>query len=191
MAAIGPVASVNAPTSTGPIRCNRGTTLEVNAVMAQPQTDQLITWLNDAHAMETGLISILEAHASQFAGTFPAAADRLRRHIDETQQHARRLEQCLFQLGKQPSAIKSGLSSVIGAVEGSSTAIFRDQLVKDALADYASEQFEVACYTALVQVAEDLDYPEIARLCRQNLEEDKAMANWLLQQVPTVARQAA
>ena len=159
--------------------------------MAQPQTDQLISWLNDAHAMESGLISILEAHAAQFDRGFPKAAQRIRRHILETQQHAQRVEECLRHLGSQPSSIKSGLSSLIGAVEGSSTAIFRDQLVKDTLTDYASEQFEVACYTALVRVAEDLGYTEIATLCRQNLQEDKAMAEWVLQQLPGVASQAA
>jgi ferritin-like metal-binding protein YciE len=159
--------------------------------MAQPTLDQFTSWLNDAHAMESGLISILEAHASQFGNTMPHAADRMRRHITETQQHAQRIEECLRFLGTQPSTVKSGLSSLIGALEGSSTALFSDQLVKDALADYASEQFEVACYTALVRVAEELGYPEIAQRCRQNLNEDKAMADWLLQQVPLVATRAA
>ena len=141
--------------------------------------------------MESGLISILEAHASQFDRSLPKAAERIRRHIMETQQHAQRVEECLRHLGSQPSRIKSGLSSIIGAVEGPSSAIFRDQLVKDTLTDYASEHFEVACYTALVRVAEELGYTQIASLCRQNLQEDKAMAEWLLQQVPGVVTQAA
>ena len=83
--------------------------------------------------------------------------------------------------------MKSTLSSLIGSVEGATTAIFCDQLVKDALADYASEQFEVGCYTALVSTATQLGYPEIARLCRLNLEEDAQMAAWVLQQLPAIA----
>jgi ferritin-like metal-binding protein YciE len=69
--------------------------------------------------------------------------------------------------------------------------IFRDQLVKDALADYASEQFEIACYTALVSIATELGHHQIVKLCKQNLEEDQAMAAWLLQQLPGVVRHDA
>jgi ferritin-like metal-binding protein YciE len=61
--------------------------------------------------------------------------------------------------------------------------------VKNTLLDYASEQFEVPCYTALMNAAIELGYPEVAKLCRQNLEEDRAMAEWLLQQVPAVVSQ--
>jgi ferritin-like metal-binding protein YciE len=143
--------------------------------MARNGTDQLATWLDDAHAMESGLISILQVHASHVSH-LPDAVQRLERHVVETQQHVERLNECMRLLGTAPSGIKSALSSVIGSVEGASTAIFRDEVVKDALADYASEQFEVACYTALVSMATALDYPDIARLCNQNLQEDRAMA---------------
>ena len=150
------------------------------------ETDQLVTWLDNAYAMETGLIGILENHASHFNRDMPAAARRMQQHIVETQQHAQRLQECLRLLNASPSGVKSTLSSLMGTVEGAATTMFRDQLVKDALADYASEQFEVGCYTALVSVATDLGYPEVARLCQQNLAEDQAMAAWLLQQLPHV-----
>jgi ferritin-like metal-binding protein YciE len=84
--------------------------------------------------------------------------------------------------------VKSTLSSVIGSVEGATTALFRDQLAKDALSDYASEQFEVGCYTALSVAARELGHPDIADLCEQNLQEDLDMARWLQQSLPeTVA----
>ncbi len=121
----------------------------------------------------------------------PAAARRIEQHIVETQQHIQRLQDCLRLLNATPSGVKSTLSSLIGSVEGATTAVFRDQLVKDALADYASEQFEVGCYTALVSAATQLGYGEIARLCRLNLEEDSQMATWLLQQLPTVVARDA
>jgi ferritin-like metal-binding protein YciE len=153
--------------------------------MAQTAIEQLVTWLDDAHAMETGLVGILQSHASHFT-EFPGAADRIRRHVTETEQHARRLEQCLAQLGAAPSGVKSTLSSLMGTIEGASTVMFRDRLAKDVLADYAAEQFEVACYTALVSVALRLGYTDVARLCEDNLREDMAMAEWLLEQVPDV-----
>lgn len=153
------------------------------------RTDQLINWLDDAYAMENGLIGILQTHASQFGDVSPNASRRLQQHVVETQQHAQRLTDCLRILNTAPSAVKSGVSSVIGTLEGSATAMFRDTLVKDALADYASEQFEIACYTALIAAATELGHPEVARLCRMNLEEDRAMGEWLLQQLPAVVSQ--
>jgi ferritin-like metal-binding protein YciE len=147
-------------------------------------TDQLIAWLDDAYAMESGLVPILQTHAGHFTSALPNTARRLQLHIVETQQHADRIKECLHLLDARPSGIKSSLSSMIGAVEGATTAVFRDQLVKDTLADYAAEQFEVGCYTALVAAATALGYPNVARLCRQNLDEDQAMATWLLQQIP-------
>jgi ferritin-like metal-binding protein YciE len=154
-------------------------------------TDQLVSWLDDAHAMESGLIPILQSHATHFGDRMPNAASHIQQHIVETQQHVQRLEQCLRLLNATPSRVKSTLSSVIGSIEGSSTAFFRDQLVKDALADYASEQFEVGCYTALVSAATQLGYIEVARLCQQNLVEDRAMSEWLLQQLPAVVSRDA
>jgi ferritin-like metal-binding protein YciE len=139
--------------------------------------------------METGLVSILQNHAAQFDNSLPTAAARLREHIRETQQHADRLRQCLQLLNATPSSVKSTLSSLVGYVEGSSTLVFRDPLVKDTLTDYGSEQFEVACYTALVAAANELNYPQIAALCQENLDEDLDMAVWLLEQIPTVIKQ--
>ena len=153
--------------------------------MAQTAIEQLVSWLDDAHAMESGLVAILQAQAPHFS-EFPDASARLQRHITETQEHALRLERCLSQLGRTPSGVKSTLSSLMGMIEGATTTIFHDRLAKDVLADYAAEHFEVACYTALVNVAERLGYSDIARLCEQNLREDKAMADWLLSQLPDV-----
>jgi ferritin-like metal-binding protein YciE len=153
---------------------------------AQTPNEQLITWLDDAHAMENGLIGILQNHATHFANRMPDAASRISQHIVETQQHAQRLRECLRILGASPSGVKSTLSSIVGSIEGATTFMFRDQLVKNALADYASEQFEVACYTALVSAATRLGHADVAELCQQNLEEDQMMAAWLLQQIPLV-----
>lgn len=150
-------------------------------------TDQLIAWLDDAYAMETGLISILQNHAAHFNPVMPSAARRIQQHIVETQQHAQRLHECLRLMNATPSRVKSTLSSLMGTVEGASTAVFRDQLVKDALADYASEQFEIGCYTALVSIAVELGQMQVAQLCKLNLAEDRAMASWLLEQLPHVA----
>ena len=149
------------------------------------EIQQLIAWLDDAHAMERGLAPILRSHVTHFE-RMPEIATRLLEHIEQTDTHAERVRRCLMILDANPSSAKSAFSSLIGTVEGVSTAVFADQIVKDALADYGAEQFEVGCYTALISAATRLGYPEIAELCAQNLEEDQDMAEWLLEQIPEI-----
>src|SRR5918993_3920402 len=148
--------------------------------------DQLIAWLNDAYAMEQGLLPVLQNHASSVQRTMPAAAARMHEHIAETSTHAARVEQCLRVLGTTPSTAKSTLSQVLGTVQGITTGIFADAPVKNALTDYSAEQLEVACYRALVTAARQLGHEEIAKLCEMNMQEDEAMALWLRDQIPDV-----
>jgi ferritin-like metal-binding protein YciE len=155
--------------------------------MAHPQ---LTAWLDDAYSMEHGLIPILQAHADGLDAAIPGAAGVIREHIAETRQHAERVKRCLQLLNATPSEVKSTLSSVVGAIEGRATRAFRDELVKNALADYATEQFEIACYRSLVAAARQLGYPEIADLCEQNLRDEERMARWLDGQLPGLVGRA-
>ena len=68
---------------------------------------------------------------------------------------------------------------MMGPVQGITTGLFSDALVKDALADLATERFEVGCYDALIAAADYLGEVEVAALCLQNRIEDDAMAAWL------------
>jgi ferritin-like metal-binding protein YciE len=148
--------------------------------------DLLISWLNDAYAMEQSLLPVLENHASDAERDMPEAAARIRQHIEETRNHASRVEECLRMLNQQPSGVKSTLAAIMGSVQSVTTGMFRDEPIKNALADYGSEQFEVACYHALVAGALQLGYSDIARLCEENMREDLKMADWLQEQIPEV-----
>lgn len=150
--------------------------------------DTLISWLSDAHAMETHLLPVLRNHAKD-ARVNPQIQRRLEQHISETEQHAERMRQAVERFGTSPSAIKSTLGSLMGNIQSVSTGIFSDELVKNALTDYSAEQFEVAAYKALIAGAEDLGETEVARLCRENLREDEDMARFLDQQLPSIVHQ--
>ena len=158
--------------------------------------DLLISWLNDAYAMERTLIPILQNHAKDAETGMPEATARIRQHIDETQTHAQRLEQCLRILGTTPSTVKSAMGTAMGTAQSVMTGMFSDEVIKNALSDYGAEQFEVGSYTALIAAAEQSGHDEIARLCGENLREDQLMAAWFEQQIPkvvaqTVARRSA
>jgi ferritin-like metal-binding protein YciE len=149
--------------------------------------DTLIAWLNDAYAMEESLVPVLENHAKD-AKAFPAVQARIQEHADETRQQAERVKLCLEELGEKPSAAKSALGKVFGTLHAPGTGMYDDELVKNALMDFATEAFEMACYEALAVAAQDGGHERIAELCRQNFAEEEAMAEWLREQLPETVR---
>jgi ferritin-like metal-binding protein YciE len=149
---------------------------------------QLAAWLDDAYTMEQGLLPILQQHADALAAAIPGAEARIREHVSETRQHAERVKRCLQLLNETPSQLKSTLSGFVGSLEGRATGVFRDQLVKNALADFASEQLEIGCYRALAVAARELGHAEIAGMCDQNLRDEERMAAWLDEQLPAIVR---
>ena len=151
--------------------------------------DQLISWLNDAYAMETGLVPILQNHAED-AKSDRDAAERIARHAEETKRHADRVKACVEKLGGRAASVRAGVSAVIGGFESLATAPFRDELVKNALMDYASEHFEIACYTALITAARKAGREDIARVCDEILTEERVMAHWLEGHIPLVVEEA-
>lgn len=149
--------------------------------------DQLVSWLNDAYSMERSLLMVLENHAKD-GRDFPEIKTRDEQHLAETRHHADNLERCLAILGEKPSKTKGAIGSVMGKVQGAASGAFRDEIVKNFLSDYAAEHMEIACYESLIVAAEELGYPEIARMCRENLADEEDMAAWLKERIPEVTR---
>ena len=143
----------------------------------------VIAWLNNAHAMEQGIAEVLERHAAD-AKDQPQMHGRLQQHLDETRRHADLVKGCMERMGEKPSGIKTGMASVMGAVQGMSTKMAQDTLIKNTLHDYGTEHFEIACYTSLIAAAQDLGDQEMARVCQEILREEQAMADFLFQQIP-------
>ncbi len=143
-----------------------------------------MSWLNDAYSLEQSLIQTLENHASQ-AKDHPQVQARIQQHIEETRRHADLVKGCIERLGGSTSSIKSGMSSVIGTVQGMSTGMSKDALVKNVLSDYSAEQFEIASYSSLITAAEAQGDVETARICQDIRQDEEAMAIWLAQQIPT------
>jgi len=147
--------------------------------------DLIIGWLNDAHAMELGIAQVLERHAAS-AADHPQIQAGLEKHLGETRRHADLVKGCVERLGGDTSAVKSGMASVMGAMQGMTTKIAADELLKNALHDYGTEHFEIACYTSLIAAAEATSDRETERVARQILREEEAMAASLAQQIPMI-----
>ena len=152
------------------------------------EKDLLISWLNDAHGMENALIKVLE-HQVKDAQDFPHVQAKLEQHLEQTRRHAEMVKGCIDTLGGKTSTIKTGMATLFGQMQAISTGPAKDEMVKNALADYAAENFEVASYTALVRAAQELGDLQTARVCQQILQEDEEMALWLRQNLPTLVQQ--
>lgn len=150
--------------------------------------DHLISWLNDAYSMEQALIPILENHAED-AKDHPELQRRIQRHVEETRRHAELVESCVKRLGEETSTTKNILGSMFGTMQSVATGMFNDELVKNALMDYATENFEIASYNALMIAATELGDQQTADVCREILHDEMNMADFLRNNMPTVVRE--
>jgi ferritin-like metal-binding protein YciE len=151
------------------------------------QKEELVNWLNDAYSMEITNAKILEGHIKDMS-EFPDIQSRLKQHLGETRMHAQRLNDCITEIGEKVSSTKKGLGNVMGILKGRSSSVFQDDVVKDVLSESATEHFEVACYKSLIAAAEEMNQPRVMQICRENMGEDQAMADWVDSQVPLVTR---
>jgi ferritin-like metal-binding protein YciE len=160
----------------------------MNDRMMDNQRDTLATWLKDAYAMEQGIVEILERQIEQM-DDMPDAQEKILQHLELTKTQADRVRACVERLGDDVSHVKSGLANFLGAVQGMSTVMANDKIVKNALANYAIEHFEIASYMANAAAARDLGYEDIASVCETIIMEEQDMADWLEMQLPMLTRQ--
>lgn len=152
------------------------------------QKETLLSWLNDAYSMEKGLVQVLENHAKD-AKDHPEAHRKISEHLEVTRRHADMVEQCIARLGGSTSTLKTAMGTVSGFVQGRSTGAAPDELVKNALSDYAAEHFEIACYRALIVAARALGINDVVQICEQILRDEEDMARWLEKQLPITVQE--
>jgi ferritin-like metal-binding protein YciE len=154
----------------------------------QDPRETLMGWLNDAYAMEKGLVQVLENHANDVKDR-PEMYRRIAQHLEETKMHAERVRDCVQHLGGDVSTMKTAMGAVSGFFQGRSTGASPDELVKNALADYASEHLEIASYRALIVAARALGEQHVVQVCEGILRDEEEMARWLEQSLPTVVQE--
>lgn len=147
--------------------------------------DELIDWLRDAYAMEKAMELALKKQIDN--DNLPMAArEQASIHFTETQGHAEAVHACLHKLGADTSSLKTVVAKGVELVKSAGTMFAHDEHIKDILAAYASEHFEIACYTALQTAAKEAGIPEISDTCELILKEEKAMAKFLDQNLPAI-----
>jgi ferritin-like metal-binding protein YciE len=157
-------------------------------------TDTLTTLftvgLRNAHAVEKQALSIMTPQVSRIEH-YPEVADRLRQHIDETNNQIARLDELLEQFDTSGSVLKDAALSFSGTMAALAHTPAGDEIVKNSFANYAFEHFEIASYKSLLVMAEDGGFTGATPLLQQSLGEEQSMAQWIDESLPLVTRRYA
>jgi ferritin-like metal-binding protein YciE len=159
-----------------------------NGRAAGKARDIYIVGLRNQHAVENQAIELLERQVGRLEN-YPEMAERMRQHLEESRTQARRIEELLGGLGASHSTIKDTALSVFGNLLALGHAPASDEVIKNTLANYAFEHYEIASYQALLTLAEAAGHSAGPSPLRQSLQEEQRMAQWIADHMaPTVLR---
>ena len=148
----------------------------------------LVDWLRDAHAMEKQAEKMLQSQAHRLE-SYPQLQRRIEEHIDETLNQSKKLEHCLTLLGADTSTFKDMGAELTAFGQAVGGMMAEDEVVKGGIASYAFENFEIASYKAIIKAAEMASQPEVAQVCKEILQEEIAMADWLSKHMDETTQQ--
>jgi ferritin-like metal-binding protein YciE len=143
--------------------------------------------LRNQHAVEHQAIELLERQVGRLEN-YPEMRARMQRHIEESREQARRLEELLAGHDTSHSAFKDTMMSIVGnlAAIGHSTA--SDEVVKNTFANFAFEHYEIASYSSLLTLAELVGDTSAHTALSTSLREEREMAQWIADHLDDTVR---
>ena len=154
---------------------------------------KLIQWLNEAFAKEAELEADLTAHIALTQK--PSYKKRLQKHLTETRDHKRRVASRIKKLGGQASGGVNlpGVPGTVGEVAGKAVAAVKGQVgaaraavteqaethLRNAQEELREEHVEIALYTRIVTLAEEVGDRETAQLAKAIRRDEERMAKFL------------
>jgi len=156
---------------------------------------KLVQYLSEAYAKEKELETALEAHIAMT--TRMPYKKRLRQHLTETKAHGRKLESRIKKIGGGGPQL---VDKVAGQAAGKVKALAKgpahalrgvgeaEKMLKNAKTEYWNEHEEIATYTAIETLADQLGDKETAKLAREIRREEERMAKFLEGQIPILTK---
>lgn len=157
---------------------------------------KIVRHLNEAHATETGLIRQLQGQIP----TTPAGSYRtaLERHLEETRDHAERVQRRLGELGEAANPLLAGLGMAeslmaqwlavakvpFDLVRGSGG---EERILKNAKDSAAAEALQLATYTAIEHLARAAGDEETAALAASIRSDEERMLATIMDELPRLA----
>jgi ferritin-like metal-binding protein YciE len=190
--------SLNVPCSWEPFTSNRVVAnilwinifwnrLAMSATMNDKARDIYITGLRNQHAVEHQAIELLERQVGRLEN-YPEMEERLRRHIEESREQARRLEDLLAQHDTSHSGLKDTVMSLVGNVAALGHSTAPDEVVKNTFANFAFEHYEIASYTSLLILADLAGHTSGRSALETSLREERDMASWISEHIDATVR---
>ncbi|MDZ4089277.1 MAG: ferritin-like domain-containing protein [Tabrizicola sp.] len=147
-----------------------------------------ITGLRNAHAMENQALSVIDAQLGRLE-SYPEMIAMLQQHRRETEGQIARLDQIFLGLGESASTLKDTVLSAMGSMQAMGHALAGDEILKNHMADYMFEHFEIAAYTSLITMAQAMGHTSALPLLQQNLDEEQRFQQMLIESLPRVTEQ--
>src|SRR4051812_15266135 len=158
------------------------------------QQQKIIQYLGEAHATEMALTRELQAQIAMTPrGSYRSA---LESHLNETRDHAERVQTRLQELGDGGgNPLTAGLGFV-GGVLGQALALGKtpldllrgsggeEKVLKNAKDASATEALEIATYTSIERLANDVRDEETARLAASIRADEERMLETILKEIP-------
>jgi len=166
---------------------------------------KIVQWLNEAHAKEAELEADLAAHI-KLTKKAPYKK-RLQQHRTETREHKRAVARRIRQLGGKPAAVavaaKAPVPGVVGEAAGKAVAGVKGQVgtvralvtsqpethLRNAQEELREEHVEIALYTRLETLAEEVGDSETAKLARGIRRDEERMAKFLDAELPRLVKE--
>ena len=154
---------------------------------------KLVQWLNEAHVKEAELEADLTAHIALTEKK--PYRKRLQDHLKETRGHKRSVSSRIKKLGGEPSTAPDvrGVPKVVGEAAGKAVAGVKGQVgaaralvtpqtethLRNAQEELREEHVEIALYTRIETLAEEVGDRDTAKLARAIRRDEERMAKFL------------
>jgi len=143
--------------------------------------EKLIDYVQDAHAMEQNVSTMLDSMISTTED--PEIADMLKHHKHQTEEHERRLAERLDAMGAGTSTRKQAQTIATALMKGVGDLARTDKPGKNARDGFVTEHMEIAAYELLERLAKKAGDEQTAEVARKNRADEQEMAqkidsNW-------------
>ncbi|RBP17660.1 ferritin-like metal-binding protein YciE [Roseiarcus fermentans] len=146
------------------------------------------TGLRNAHAMETQAEELLKRQIERL-DAYPDLQARMQEHLHETRTQQERLEILLRSIDETTSTFKDTAMAFVGNLAAAAHMPASDEVLKNAFASVAFENYEIAAYKSLIDLAGRAGATEAVGPLRQSCAEEQAMAAWLDSRIEAVTEQ--
>jgi ferritin-like metal-binding protein YciE len=166
------------------------TTTKEKKSMQESYRDTYVTGLVNARALETQAIELISRQLDRLQ-SYPEVEAVLRKHLAESEEQRNRLDGLLEAQGTSHSSVKDFITGVMGNMAAMGHVPMQDEIIKNSLANYAFEHFEIASYKSLLTLADlagDTRAPAVLNL---SLSEEERMAQWCADNLDSITRKYA